>query len=403
MRQGRSSATATVLFSDLVESTRLLSQLGEAAFDAVRRAHFEALRHAIERTGGEQVKTLGDGVLAIFGSAADAVACAVAMQQAVDGQAQRAGVPLAIRVGLASGDVSFEEDDVFGTPVVAAARLVAAARPGQILATAVVRMVAGGRTGAAFSDRGLLQLKGLPEPVAACEVTWERLPQPTGPLPSLLSDGGRVFVGRQTEVERLGQLWKQAVAGGPRLALLAGEPGIGKTRLAAELAKAAHAEGAVVLVGRCDEDLGVPYQPFVEALRQVVDHTLPGELAGRLGRYAGELVRLVPELADRVPGLPASLRSDPETERYRLFDATAAWLGAASAEGPVLVVLDDLQGRPSRPCCCCATWSGQPSPRGRGRRRGRRCDRAVLETPPLPRPPSMGSFPSPLAEEEPKP
>jgi class 3 adenylate cyclase len=89
MRQGRSSATATVLFSDLVESTRLLSQLGEAAFDAVRRAHFEALRHAIERTGGEQVKTLGDGVLAIFGSAADAVACAVAMQQAVDGQAQR--------------------------------------------------------------------------------------------------------------------------------------------------------------------------------------------------------------------------------------------------------------------------------------------------------------------------
>jgi class 3 adenylate cyclase len=271
MRQGRSSATATVLFSDLVESTRLLSQLGEAAFDAVRRAHFEALRHAIERTGGEQVKTLGDGVLAIFGSAADAVACAVAMQQAVDGQAQRAGIPLAIRVGLASGDVSFEEDDVFGTPVVAAARLVAAARPGQILATAVVRMVAGGRTGAAFSDRGLLQLKGLPEPVAACEVTWERLPQPTGPLPSLLSDGGRVFVGRQTEVERLGQLWKQAVAGGPRLALLAGEPGIGKTRLAAELAKAAHAEGAVVLVGRCDEDLGVPYQPFVEALRQVVD------------------------------------------------------------------------------------------------------------------------------------
>jgi class 3 adenylate cyclase/tetratricopeptide (TPR) repeat protein len=343
MRQGRSSATATVLFSDLVESTRLLSQLGEAAFDTVRRAHFEALRHAIDRTGGEQVKTLGDGVLAIFGSAADAVACAVAMQQAVDGQAQRAGVPLAIRVGLASGDVSFEEDDVFGTPVVAAARLVAAARPGQILATAVVRMVAGGRTGAAFSDRGLLQLKGLPEPVAACEVTWERLPQPTGPLPSLLTDGGRVFVGRQTEVERLGQLWKQAVAGGPLLALLAGEPGIGKTRLAAELAKAAHAEGAVVLVGRCDEDLGVPYQPFVEALRQVVDHTLPGELAGRLGRYAGELVRLVPDLADRVPGLPAPLRSDPETERYRLFDATAAWLGAVSADDPVLVVLDDLQ------------------------------------------------------------
>lgn len=87
----------------------------------------------------------------------------------------------------------------------------------------------------------------------------------------------------------------------------------------------------------------MPYQPFVEALRHLVDHTVAEELAGRLGRYAGELVRLVPEVADRVPGLPAALRSDPETERYRLFDATAAWLGAASAEAPVLLVLDDLQ------------------------------------------------------------
>ena len=75
----------------------------------------------------------------------------------------------------------------------------------------------------------------------------------------------------------------------------------------------------------------------------MVDHTSAEELAGRLGRYAGELVRLVPEVADRVPGLPAALRSDPETERYRLFDATAAWLGAASADDPVVLVLDDLQ------------------------------------------------------------
>jgi adenylate cyclase len=89
MRQGRASGTATVLFSDLEGSTELLSQLGEAAFDTVRRAHFEALRRAIERTGGEEVTTLGDGVPATFGSAADAVACAVPMQQAVDGQVRR--------------------------------------------------------------------------------------------------------------------------------------------------------------------------------------------------------------------------------------------------------------------------------------------------------------------------
>ncbi|MGH9037986.1 MAG: ATP-binding protein, partial [Acidimicrobiia bacterium] len=124
--------------------------------------------------------------------------------------------------------------------------------------------------------------------------------------------------------------------------LLGGEPGIGKTRLALEVARGAHGDGAVVLAGRCDEDLGVPYQPFVEALRHFVQATPGPEPAWRLGRHPGELVRLVPELADAVPGLPPALRSDPETERYRLFDAVASWLAAVSAEAPVLLVLDDL-------------------------------------------------------------
>src|SRR5205823_12026956 len=103
-------------------------------------------------------------------------------------------------------------------------------------------------------------------------------------------------------------------AGGLRVALVAGEPGVGKTRLAAELAGRVHDEGAAVLAGRCDEDLGVPYQPFVEALRHFADHA--PLLSGRLGRYGGELARLVPELSERVPGLAAPLRSGPETEGY---------------------------------------------------------------------------------------
>jgi class 3 adenylate cyclase len=330
---------ACVLFTDLVDSTELMAQLGDAAFDRLRTEHFAQLRRVVERRGGNEVKNTGDGILATFSSAVEAVAAAVDAQQATEQHGHGTNVPLALRVGLALGEVAFQDDDVFGTPVVEAARLVAVARPGQILVTSVVRMVAGSRCPAPFTDLGVMELKGLPEPVAVSEVAWE----PQGvvgalPLPTVLAALGPVFVGRGEELGQLNQLWKEATAGERRVALLAGESGIGKTRLAGELAAATHAAGATVLAGRCDEDLGVPYQPFVEALRQYVGHA--GDR--RLGRHPGELTRLVPELAELVPGLPEPLRSDPETERYRLFDAFASWLSDTSASAPVLLVLDDL-------------------------------------------------------------
>jgi tetratricopeptide (TPR) repeat protein len=204
--------------------------------------------------------------------------------------------------------------------------------------TDVVRVLAGTGGGHQVAPVGALDLKGLPAPVSAYEVLWERRAGPSLAMPALLTRAGRIFVGRDEELERLLRLWKEAMAGERRVALLAGEPGIGKTRLAVELAGAVRESGGVVLAGRCDEDLGVPYQPFVEALR----HYVTGAEERRLGRYAGELARLLPDLAQLVGSLPEPLRSDPETERYRLFDALAAWLSDVSAEAPVLLVLDDL-------------------------------------------------------------
>jgi class 3 adenylate cyclase len=337
MRSGRTSGTATVLFTDLVGSTELMSRLGDAAFDDLRGEHFARLREAMAACGGEEVKSTGDGLLVTFASVVDGLAAAVSAQQATDRHSRSAPAPIAIRVGLALGEVAFEEGDVFGTPVVEAARLVAAARPGQILATTVVKVVAGSRAGVEFTALGTLDLKGLPDPVPVCEVPWEPLTA-TLPMPPLLGGAGRIFVGRDDALGRLAQLWKEAAAGERRVALLAGEPGIGKTRLATGLAEVAHAEGTLVLAGRCDEDLGVPFQPFVEALRHYAAHASEP----RFGRYGGELTRLVPELAENVRGLAEPLRSDPETERYRLFDAVAAWLADLSAETPVLLVLDDL-------------------------------------------------------------
>jgi class 3 adenylate cyclase/tetratricopeptide (TPR) repeat protein len=333
------SSVAAVLFTDLVGSTELMARLGDAAFDALRGKHFACLGTVVKSHGGVEVKNTGDGILATFTSAVDALATAVAAQQAVDRQARADEVPVAMRVGLAIGETAFEGDDVFGTPVVEAARLMAAARGGQILCSALLRAMAGSRAEVAFTEVGALELKGLPDPVIACEVAWEPALAESAavPLPSVVSGAGRIFVGRDHELSGLAQCWKEAGAGKRRLVLLGGEPGVGKTRLATALAQRLHAEGALVLAGRCDEDLGVPYQPFVEALRHYATHTS----ALRLGSHAGELPRLVPELP--LPGLPEPLRSDPETERYRLFDAVAAWLGDVSLETPILLVVDDLQ------------------------------------------------------------
>jgi len=97
-----------------------------------------------------------------------------------------------------------------------------------------------------------------------------------------------------------------------------------------------------VLYGRCDDELGVPFQPFVEALEYFIAHSPEDGLRDRLGRHAGELVRLAPGLTAKIADLPPPLTSDAETERYRMFDAVAAWLAAASAERPLFLILDDL-------------------------------------------------------------
>jgi len=157
-----------------------------------------------------------------------------------------------------------------------------------------------------------------------------------------VDDAGLPFVGREAELGRLEEVRQRAATHGPHLVLLGGEPGIGKTRLALEVARAASADGATVLVGHCDEDLAVPYQPFAEAIGRAARRLEPADLRDLLGGRGAELVRLVPDLTELVPGLPAPLPSDPETERYRMFDAVGRFLAALTRHGPAVLVLDDL-------------------------------------------------------------
>lgn len=328
-----------MLFTDLVGSTALRQAVGDDAADELRRSHDRVLRDAVAAHGGREVKGTGDGLMIVFDSAVEAVAAAEAMQRGVERLTRRAPAPASIRVGLSAGDVVWEDDDCFGTPVVEARRLCDHAQGGQILVGDVVRLLAGTRGGHEFRSVGALELKGLASPLAAAEVAWQ-VPELGVPLPGPLGGTETVgFVGRVDEMDRLWRAWKH---GGKRLVLVSGEPGVGKTRIAAELARRSHAEGATVLFGRCDEELAVPYQPFVEALRTYLQARSSAELDAELGPLGGEVTRLVPELAELVPGLSEPVRADAETERYRLFEAVEALLDGASAGASVVLVLDDL-------------------------------------------------------------
>ena len=336
--------TLTILFTDAVASTEALARLGDERFEQVQAAHLDLLRAPIESGQGREVKSLGDGLMVSFSGAADALACAVAMQQAIEAAARQGEEGLPLRVGVSAGDVSIDEgDDLHGTAVVEAARLCAAASGGQVLATGTVRVLAGTRGGHAFNSLGPLELKGLPDPVPVVEVGWAPLATgdelPPIPLPPRLAlESAWDFVGRGGEIERLEALWREAAAGSRRVALLGGEPGAGKTRLARELAIGAHQQGALVLFGRVDEDIAVAYQPFAEALRQYLGHVDEETRERVLTRRGRALARLVPELVEEPP--------EGHVDALTVFDALVDWLADEAARRPVLLVLDDLHWAP---------------------------------------------------------
>lgn len=149
------------------------------------------------------------------------------------------------------------------------------------------------------------------------------------------------FVGREEELEKLRTLMPRAEGEGRRVALLSGEPGAGKSRLARELAAGAAEEGALVAYGACDPELRSPYGPFADALDSLARAIEPDELRAALGPAGGELTRLLPDLPALVGELPAPVEADPDTERHRLHNAVAALLENVSRRRPVLLVLED--------------------------------------------------------------
>jgi class 3 adenylate cyclase len=334
---------ATILLTDLVGSTRLANSVGPARADELREEHFDLLREAIDSSGGHEAKNTGDGLLVAFASTSAAVHCAALMQQLFERRNRHNEPDLHIRIGIAAGESTVKDGDYFGMPSIEAARLCTLATPDGILITAIAKALAGRCDGIEFQAAGQHELKGFPDPVETFEIRWQQSSTPGIELPERMralpvAD----FVGRAAERTRLAELWLDAQAGSRSLVLVGGEAGVGKTSLCMQLALHAHDQGATVLYGRCEEDLGVPYLPWTQALDHYVRHASELMLRRYANRHGGDLARLAPVLAERLTGLDEPRQSDPETERYALYAAIQGLLEVAAEQEPVLLVLDDL-------------------------------------------------------------
>ena len=162
--------------------------------------------------------------------------------------------------------------------------------------------------------------------------TFDRQPSPNA------------FVGRERELAEIRGGLDDVGAGQGRLFLLSGEPGIGKTRLAEEISNDASARGMRVVWGRSWEGGGAPaYWPFIQILRACIEGRDSEDLKALLGSCASEIALLIPEIKLSLPSLEgAKAATDPESARFRLFDAVAMLLKNVARNGPLLIVVDDL-------------------------------------------------------------
>ncbi len=326
---------AGILITDIVGSTQLRARLGDQRADGVRRNHERLLRSVVTRHRGRVVQWRGDGILAAFPSVSAAARAAIAIQQAIDrenNRPQRLAV-VSVRIGLSGGEVLLADGACDGPVEREATALCDAAAGGEIRASQCAIELIGSRE--ALRTRviaaGSLVIEW--QPIRGAEFRLDI-------APALRTLEHTHFVGREKPLTALRGALRAAVGGDPRLVVVQGDAGIGKTRLIAEFAREAIEQGVVVLFGSAHEDLAIPYEPIARALRSWMESV--EDLAIRLGPRSGELVRLVPELAEWVPDLPPPTPSDAETERLCLYDAVGEWIATAALDDPVLLVLDSL-------------------------------------------------------------
>jgi class 3 adenylate cyclase/tetratricopeptide (TPR) repeat protein len=327
--------TLTIMFEDVEGSTAFAAAHGDAAWGEVQRTHDRLIRDEVERRNASDVVFLGDGYLVAFADPADALDAAVAIERAVSvGAPSDVGQPLRVRIGLHTGEVSRDDrGNLVGAAVHAASRITGKAAGGQIFVSQVVRD--GANTSRAFTDRGLFWLKGFPERWRLHELAWtDGVPAP---------HAASHLAGRESELADLRRLREQAESGNGRLALIGGEPGVGKTTLAQEVMAEASARGALSVAGHCYQMEAPPYIPFVEALEACAEILTPDDVRTVFASGAEEVAKMWPGLRRLIPDLPQPQQLPPEQARRYLFTCLAEAFDRLSRLRPLVMLLDDLQ------------------------------------------------------------
>jgi class 3 adenylate cyclase/ATP/maltotriose-dependent transcriptional regulator MalT len=360
---------AAILAADVVGYSRLMEQDEAGTLAVLKARRKELLEPLVASHDGRIVKLWGDSALAEFASAVNAVACAVAVQKAM--AAANKAAPehkrILLRIGINLGDVIVEGEDIYGDGVNVAARLEALAEPGGIWISGKVRDEVSRKLDLAFDDLGLREVKNMAAPVRAYRVyePGQRPPSQadvsraaSSPVRTLQRRRARavskvdarkqrpdsLFVGRQSEMESLQTALDDALAERGGLVMLVGEPGIGKTRIAEELADHAAKRRAEVLWGRCYEESGAPpFWPWVQAIRSYCRDRDGEMLRAEMGAGIADIADIVPEVRQRLPDVPATARlDDPAQARFRLFDSIASFLRNICHRQPVVLIFDDL-------------------------------------------------------------
>lgn len=358
------SGVVTFLLTDVVGSCGLWERAPEETTQAALVRHVAIVAAAVDAFAGVLLHERGEGdsTFSVFGRATDALAAARAAQQGLAAESWPEGIDIVARCALHTGEALEGEGDYTGPTVNRVARLRDLAGGGEILLSQATATLVTDHLPAdcGLLDLGLRELRGLTRPEQVYRLVGPaavKAPVTTAggsdgsqiPLPSRLS--ARPLSGFQARVREkavLSAAVSAAAQGIPAVVLIGGDAGIGKTALVSEAARAAHQAGATVLYGRSDEDLGVPYAPWVEALGHLVRHAPPGLLDGLGDRAAANLGRLVPEVADRL-NRPAMVGADPAADRYLLFGSVLTLLRTVSSKAPLILVLDDLH------------WADEPS------------------------------------------